>query len=205
MYFIQNGVDVNKFKYNNHDKYNIRKKLNIPSDKIVFVSTGSLIDRKDPLFILKNFKEQISNEKAYLIMLGNGYLFERCKSYESKNILIMGNVDDVVPYLNASDVYISASRSEGLPNAVLEAAACGLEQVLSNIPQHKEIFENCTGLANFFELDNKKEFNTIINKIINKEKEKNNGISQFILNNFSAEANSYKYSKLYESIVLKNK
>jgi glycosyltransferase involved in cell wall biosynthesis len=45
-----------------------------------------------------------------------------------------GAVDDVAGLLAASDVAVHSSRSEGLPNAVLEAMASGLAVVASDIP-----------------------------------------------------------------------
>ncbi len=42
-------------------------------------------------------------------------------------------------YLGAVDVFVSASLTEGCPNAVMEAMACGLPVVLSDIPAHREI------------------------------------------------------------------
>jgi glycosyltransferase involved in cell wall biosynthesis len=52
-----------------------------------------------------------------------------------------GEVDrqSVYERMLASDIFISASRVEGLPLAVMEAMACGLPVVLSDIPPHREI------------------------------------------------------------------
>lgn len=46
---------------------------------------------------------------------------------------------DPIAYMNISDVYVSASKSEGFSISVLEALSCGLELFLSNIPSHEEV------------------------------------------------------------------
>jgi glycosyltransferase involved in cell wall biosynthesis len=47
--------------------------------------------------------------------------------------------DDVYRHLANADVYVSMSHSEGLPVAVLEAIACRVPVVLSDISAHREI------------------------------------------------------------------
>ena len=47
--------------------------------------------------------------------------------------------EDVGAYYHASDVFLSASRTEGMPYAVLEAAYCGLPLALSDIPPHWQL------------------------------------------------------------------
>ena len=43
--------------------------------------------------------------------------------------------------MNISDVYVSASKSEGFSISVLEALSCGLGLFLSDIPSHCEVVE----------------------------------------------------------------
>lgn len=47
--------------------------------------------------------------------------------------------EDVGAYYRAADVFLSASRTEGMPYAVLEAAYCGLPLVLSDIEPHRQL------------------------------------------------------------------
>ena len=54
-------------------------------------------------------------------------------------IRLLGPRTDVGAYYRAADVFLSASRTEGMPYAVLEAAWCGLPLVLSDIPPHREL------------------------------------------------------------------
>lgn len=46
---------------------------------------------------------------------------------------------DVGAYYRSADIFLSASRTEGMPYAVLEAAYCGLPVVLSDIAPHREL------------------------------------------------------------------
>lgn len=47
--------------------------------------------------------------------------------------------DNLLKLLQSSDVYVSASGWEGMPNAALEAMACGLPLILSRVAGHEEL------------------------------------------------------------------
>lgn len=49
-----------------------------------------------------------------------------------------------------SDIMISASLAEGLPNSVLEGLACGLPILFSDITPHQEIYYRDTAIENCF-------------------------------------------------------
>ncbi len=134
----------------------MKEKLDI-SAKSIFISVGHLASGKDPLTIIKAFKR----------FLGDGELKENCLNEigNNTNIKLVGRVDNVHEYLGASDYFISA---EGLPNTVLEAMACGLPCVLSNIPPHEEINKNSSIL---FETKNTEELTSKIKEITTKDYE----------------------------------
>jgi len=140
---IQNGVDTEVYSpVSDTQKAQLRENLDIPETATVFVSVGTLLPRKNPIDVMKGF-QRADIENSLLLMLGDGPLQEDCEAVAAENdqIRIKGWVDNVSEYLGAADYYISASRSEGLPNTVMEALASGLPVCLSDIPQHREILD----------------------------------------------------------------
>jgi glycosyltransferase involved in cell wall biosynthesis len=57
-------------------------------------------------------------------------------------VIFVGYTNDPIAYFIISDIYLSASKSEGFSIAVLEAMDCGLKLMLSNIPSHNEVINN---------------------------------------------------------------
>ena len=149
--YIRNGVDVDRYTAASvTEKKELREKLSLPADAFIFVYTGQFIERKNIPFLLENYVKQYGDdEHTYLLMLGGGPklqpLQEEYRGYP--HIDFRGNVDNVNEFLKACDVYVSTSKSEGLPNGVLEAMATGVPVVLSDIEQHKELVEVDSGIG----------------------------------------------------------
>jgi glycosyltransferase involved in cell wall biosynthesis len=66
-------------------------------------------------------------------ILGAANLIDRCH--------FLGYRTDVWSIMKTADVFLSTSRIEGQPNAVLEAMAAGCPLALSDIPEHREIID----------------------------------------------------------------
>lgn len=56
-------------------------------------------------------------------------------------VRFLGHRRDAVAVMKRSNIFCTASQGEGMPNAVLEAMACGLPVVASNIPEHRDLLE----------------------------------------------------------------
>lgn len=195
---IQNGIDIEKYQPINKKERNARRKrLGFPENDFIFIYSGQFIERKNIPFMIEGFlKARSENDK--LILLGDGDLLVGIKEkYKDKESLIfMGSVDNVSEYLSIADVYISASRSEGLPNGVMEAMAMGVPVLLSDIPQHKELLENDGGVT--FKLDDGDDYVQKIKYISKLDMDKISvNVRKNMEENFSGAKMSIEYQKEY--------
>ena len=198
--YVDNGIDNNEFKPI-ENKIELRKKLNLPTNKKIFIWSGSFIDVKSPLTLV-NIIKQIKNDTLFFVFCGaRGKLLEICKKEltDYRNVLFTGYVNNIKEYFQASDFYIATSLSEGLPNGVLESLSCGLPCILSNIPQHEYILENTEKIGLLFFTQNIDDLKEKIDNIlsINYSLYSNNTVD-LIRNKFSAKLMSQKYQKYYE-------
>lgn len=200
--YIQNGVDLEYYHIiDNKQKIKLRERINLPINKKIFISVGHLNDRKDPLTIIRAFKKL---DNYMLIFLGDGNLKEKClvEIADNDNIKLIGYVANVKDYLQASDYFISASKAEGLPNTVIEAMACGLPCILSNISPHKEIIELDNKAGRIFEVGNYIELSDKIQDISNGNYNiMSRNAFNLVEKNLSAKKMSQKYQKLYIDIL----
>jgi glycosyltransferase EpsD len=93
---------------------------------------GELSNRKNQAFLIDAMKRIKEKElPVKLLLVGEGgeraNLEEQIKQLGlSEVIFMLGNREPVLPYLAITDLYVSASRIEGLPFNIMEAMACGL-------------------------------------------------------------------------------
>ena len=205
MYAIQNGIDVSRFCYDEKKRACLRKKYGILKDSFLFVSVGSLSNRKDPLTIINAF-QRMEDKNSKLYILGDGPLKEICEVNQSNGIILEGRVDQVEEYLLIADVFVSASLSEGLPYSVLEAGAAGLPMILSDIPQHREIWCDETEYVQFFHTGDVEMLEKKMKKIesIGNNEEARKEISKSIISRFSGEKMSWNYQCFYKFMLNKS-
>lgn len=136
--YIENGIE--DFSYSCQVS---RSDLHIPEDAIVFLYAGYLIRLKRVPFLVKNFVK-CHGPKEYLLILGTGEEEKRCKALADDHVVFTGFQSNPYQYMAISNIYTSASSSEGFSISVLEALHCGLGLFLSDIPSHREVVEGAT-------------------------------------------------------------
>lgn len=203
--FIRNGVDTDKYEYEDAKmKYQMKQKLGLPLERIIVMYSGQFIDRKNQEFAIDAVLEADAAEKIYMVLMGDGPNLQKLKEKyrDKRNIQFTGNITNVNEYLKAGDLYVSASKSEGMPNGVLEAMASGLPVFLSDIPQHLEVLEVCDGFGSSYRQEDKNDFERKLNLILGEDLQKMGYIaSKVAKESLSANCMSQKYQALYYSLL----
>jgi len=201
---IINGVDTSLFSPESSiEKQNLRRKLSLPENAVIWIVSGHLSPLKDPLFLIKSWRNKFpSNNHNILLFIGNGCLYAKCQSLTqgASNIILKGRVNNVVEFLQASDYFISASHSEGLPMAVIEALACNLPVLLSDINPHLEILSMSENIGNSFRLGDFLSFSNSMDALLKENKSiLNQSIESLVNLRLNAEIMSKKYQSIYLS------
>lgn len=141
IHHITNGVDMKKFHPVTVDeRRKLRKQLGLPEDKLLVLFCSRLIHRKGFDLILTAWPEiWKQHPDVHLVIAGDGNdeAASKIKSLteqtEQTALTVLGQVPNSAPYMQAADVFAFPSRKEGLPNALIEAMACGCACVASDI------------------------------------------------------------------------
>lgn len=115
-------------------KKELRASLGLPPNGLITIFTGRLVagKRVDQLVAIWP-AVRAHHRQAFLLVLGSGPEEEALKQAAGAGILFAGRVEDVAPYLKASDLFILPSAAEGLSVALLEAMATGLPAISTNV------------------------------------------------------------------------
>ena len=140
--FIPNAIEVDKFKFDEETRNQIRYELGL-KDKFVIGHVGRFSHMKNHKYMLQILKQCIEVEKeknlpeTVFMFLGDGELKEEIMEQAvamgiSSRVLFMGNKRDIYRYYQAMDYFLLPSLYEGLPGTAVEAQASGLPGIMSD-------------------------------------------------------------------------
>lgn len=143
------GIDLSKFK-------KMQVVADFPPETIVLGTVKTLSSKYGIDYLIKAFKMVKENNPALplkLIIVGEGEdkgkLENLCEHLAiSDDVVFVGKVEneDVPNYLNRIDIYVALSDSESFGVAIIEASACEIPVIVSNVGGLPEVVaDNKTG------------------------------------------------------------
>gem|GEM_PF-2436140 len=188
-------------------------KPNIPIDKReeIVGYIGSLEHHRAVIELVLAFKivARLRTKTRFLI-IGSGTLFDKIKEIIEKDQILKNRTTllkyvphkDISYYMNQIKIFVFLTRSEGLPNTILEALASGCIVLTTNAGGIPDIIKNCrTGFLLQDELEPKNIAKHII-AILNMQKEKllevHKATYKHIHSHFNLDATLYRWRKILE-------
>ncbi len=152
VFSVPTGIDTNVFKPGNRQKQ--RELLNLPKNHFIFGICATLRSWKGHSDLIKAF-DLLNNSSVSLVIVGDGPQMDNYKKLISEthcpaNIHLVGNQNDVLPYLQAMNCFVLPSyANEGVPQALLQAMAVGLPVIscpIGGIPEALEGYKQGTSV-----------------------------------------------------------
>lgn len=158
VHYLPNGVDVERFRPSEPaERAALRRRLDLPEGRPVLLYVGVFDERKNIDWLARRWCAADGfGTDGLLLAVGpqsredpdgrfKGGLVSLAEEAPSR-LRILGAREDVADLYRAADLFILPSRAEGLPNAMLEAMACGLPVVAADVSGSRELVtEGATG------------------------------------------------------------
>ena len=146
---VGNGVDISKFQP--HPKDQARAKLGIAPHARVLISVGGLVERKGFHRVIPLLPELLKTYPDLVYLIVGGASAEGDNRAELEEMVADLGLGAHVRFLglkphaalaevlSAADVFVLATRAEGWANVFLEAMACGLPVVTTDVGGNREV------------------------------------------------------------------
>jgi len=139
-FIIRNGVDLNKF-VPGHMSY-ARKLIGLPETVRIIGCGARLVSEKSHNTLIKAVS--LLSKNTHLALAGDGPLKRELQQYAeslglANRVHFLGNIESMKTFYQSLDVFAMSSKHEGMPVSPLEAQACNVPVVLTNVGGTKEV------------------------------------------------------------------
>jgi glycosyltransferase involved in cell wall biosynthesis len=146
VHVLHNGVELSRPRA---DRAGWRAQLGVSDRCVLACMVANLSSFKDHATLLKAWRivlDRAAQNNGSLVLLLAGRFDQEYRPIQElsarlnlgETVRFLGQVDDVAGLLSAVDMGVFSSRSEGMPNGVLECMAAGLPVVATDIPGIRE-------------------------------------------------------------------
>ncbi|MCK5595328.1 glycosyltransferase [bacterium] len=208
---IHNASDLSKLNkiVNKQEK---KKEFGIDEDCCVVGTVGRLVELKGYPYLVKAAALILKKfpEKLKFLIVGDGYMSHELKTLAkdlgiADKIIFAGQRRDVSEILHILDIFVLPSYYEGLPRSIIEAQACGVAVVATNVGGTPEVVINDkTGIL-VPSKDEKTIAKAVIDLLTNKDKAKRMGAAgrELVLKQFDAPVFIKRTEDLFEGLIRK--
>lgn len=146
---IPNGVDTVLFKPSRAARLQARERLGLPQHALLIGTVARLSSQKRPDMLLKLFAAlRLRFPDLHLVLAGSGPLEAEVRAQAMRLgllpwIVFTGFVEAVHELMPALDLHVLMSRNEGFGIATVEAMACGIPVVATDVPGSSDILQGC--------------------------------------------------------------
>ena len=143
-----NGIGINLSQFHSlpsESRAQSRRAHGFSDEDYLFIYAAEFSKRKNHKFLIHTFA-RVSPKfpQAHLLLAGDGILLEKCMALAKKlnvkdKIHFLGYVKQMQDLYPLCDAAVSSSKIEGLPFNIMEAMACGLPVLMSNIKGHRDL------------------------------------------------------------------
>jgi L-malate glycosyltransferase len=205
---IRRGIPLKKV--NVLSRQDLRKELKIGENDKIAIHIGNFSPEKNHQFLLDIFSElKTEQPEIKLVCVGNGILFEEIsKKLEEqgleKTVYLLGFRKDIPELLSQADCFVLASKVEGVPGVILEAAAQKKPAVATNVGGVFEVLKD--GKTGYMIDDfDKKQFKEKLLNIMNDpalREEMGAEAYNLVEESFNPVKNALRFESLYKQLFL---
>ncbi|MET0266184.1 MAG: glycosyltransferase [Duganella sp.] len=148
---IPNPVDVERFQPSAEKRDAARQRWNLPTQALVIGAVGRLSEQKQPGAVIALFallRRQFADLR--LVLAGGGPLEAALRAQVARmglgdSVLFTGYIDDMAALMPAFDLHILLSKNEGFGIATIEAMACGVPAIATDVPGSADVLAGSAG------------------------------------------------------------
>ena len=144
---IRNGIDTSRFVVG--DASEARDAFGLPHDRILLGCSGRLEKLKGQTFLIESLLHLPDSVQVVLAGIGSyeNTLREQAAALGvSQRVHFLGRVDDMPCFYQALDLFCLPSFKEGMPLSPLEAQACGIPSIVTDVGGSQESLCRDTGM-----------------------------------------------------------